>query len=65
VVETPDQCSLSGPTSKRRVSRRPQDAFSLLTRVVLTKVAHKLKAPDVPRQLAFTPAAKHPQLRLE
>jgi hypothetical protein len=32
---------------------------------VLTKVAQELKEPDVSRQVAFTHAAKHAQIRLE
>jgi hypothetical protein len=37
----------------------------LLKRVVLTKAAQELQEPDVPRQVAFTHAAKHSQIRLE
>src|SRR5215510_12377159 len=37
----------------------------MLKRGVLTKVAQELKEHDVPRQVAFTHAAKHAQIRLE
>ena len=55
MVEIRDKFSLSGPTSNGRVSRRPQDEFGLLTRVVLTKVAQKLKELPKPRDTVALP----------
>jgi hypothetical protein len=65
VVETRDKFSLFGPPGNGGFQRRSQDEFGLLTGVVLTNVAQELKEPDVPRQVAFTHAAEHAQIRLE
>ena len=65
MVERLHKISLSGPARDGRVQRRIQNELGLLKRRQLVKVAQELKEPDVPRQIRFADASKHPQIRLE
>jgi hypothetical protein len=65
VVETRAPCSLFGPPGHGGLSRRPHDAFGMLTRVVLTQRTQALREPDVSRHVAYTHAARHTVRRLE
>jgi hypothetical protein len=59
VVEIRDQFSLFGPTGYGGISRRPQDQFGLLTRVVLTKVAQELKCDPLVERKFSLPGRPH------
>jgi hypothetical protein len=53
VVKTYDKLSLFRPAGNGWVSRYLQDQLRLLERVLLTKVAEELKAPDVSWQVVL------------
>ena len=56
MVEIRHKLSLVGPTDNGRIKRRPQDAFGLLTCVVLTNVAQELQEPNIPQEGKTEPA---------
>jgi hypothetical protein len=65
VVQAPDKIALSGFARDGRVQRGIQDHLGLLKRRQLRKVAQELKEPDIPWQVDFAHATKHPQVRLQ
>src|SRR5262252_743371 len=65
VVQAPNKIALSGFARDGRVQRGIQDHLGLLKRRQLIKVAQELKEPNIPWQVGFAEASKHPQVRLE
>ena len=65
VVQALHKITLSRLARDGWISGRVQDKLGLFTRRQLAKVPQELKEPEVPRQVRFADAAKHPQVRLE